>query len=118
GDDLACTVVERAPAHLTPKGTLLCLANSEDRGGHSGLDRVTKWIEDCAATTAVAAWVIERDHVDPITYSETWARDGGSRPGTHEFDSQMRDWLHDFSERRVVSIGLGSIRLRRLDRDE
>lgn len=118
GDDLARTVVERAPAHLTPRGTLLCLANWEYRWGHSGLDRVTKWIEDSAATTAVAAWVIERDHVDPITYSETWARDGGSRPGTHEFDSQMRDWLHDFSERRVVSIGLGSIRLRRLDRDE
>jgi hypothetical protein len=57
--------------------------------------------------------VIERDRVDPAQYAETWARDGGARPGTDEFERLMGSWLDDFAARRITAIGLGAIRARR-----
>lgn len=115
GDELVRAVVGAAPPHLAPNGTLLCLANWESHWGIDGLERVGQWITDAAAGRPIAGWVIERDRVDPARYAETWVRDGGARPGTAEFDDLMRAWLEDLEARRVVSIGLGSIRLRNLD---
>ena len=114
GDELAAAVVRGAPGHLAGGGTLLCLANWESHWGVDGLERVGEWIEDAAAGSELAAWVVERDRVDTVRYAETWARDGGARPGEAGFERLMRDWLDDFAERRVVALGLGSIRLRRL----
>lgn len=115
GDDLAAQVIRRAPAHLAAGGTLLCLANWEVVWGGSGLDRVAAWIDLASESSgsALDAWVIERDRVDPAQYAETWARDGGARPGEHEFDELIGAWLDDFSARNVVSVGLGSVRIRR-----
>lgn len=115
GDELVASVVRRAPAHLRPGGTLLCLANWESPWGSNGLDRVRSWVEAAADEAGpVASWVIERDRVEPAQYAETWARDGGARPGTPGFEELITAWLEDFAARRVVSIGLGSIRVRRL----
>ncbi|WP_244303344.1 DUF7059 domain-containing protein [Leucobacter coleopterorum] len=116
GDDLVAGVVSDAPKHLTVGGTLLCLANWECPWGVDGLERAQEWIagpQDRAEH--VAAWVIERDRIEPAQYAETWARDGGARPGSEAFDTLMTGWLDDFAERNVVAIGLGSIRLQRLD---
>lgn len=115
GDELAAKVVRQAPAHLASGGTLLCLANWEVAWGGSGLDRVAGWIEDASESSgsALDAWVIERDRVDPAQYAETWARDGGARPGEPEFDALIDAWLDDFAARKVVSVGLGSVRVRR-----
>ncbi|MBP6684584.1 MAG: methyltransferase, partial [Leucobacter sp.] len=41
------------------------------------------------------------------------ARDGGARPGQPAFDELLTAWLDDFGARRVVSIGLGAIHMRR-----
>ena len=113
GDALAAAVVREAPAALAPDGTLLCLANWETPWGGNGLQRVGEWLT--AAAVPLTAWVIERDRVSPAQYAETWARDGGARPGSAEFDALLTAWLDDFAARRIVAIGLGSIRIRRED---
>ncbi|GAA1631413.1 DUF7059 domain-containing protein [Leucobacter chromiireducens] len=113
GDALAAAVVREAPAALAPDGTLLCLANWETPWGGNGLQRVGEWLT--AAAVPLTAWVIERDRVSPAQYAETWARDGGARPGSAEFDALLTGWLDDFAARRIVAIGLGSIRIRRED---
>ncbi|MGK0740331.1 class I SAM-dependent methyltransferase [Leucobacter sp. Z1108] len=118
GDELAERVVRRAPEHLCHGGTLLCLANWESPWGQDGLNRVTEWISEAdralGSGSRIAGWVIERDRISPVRYAETWARDGGVRPGDPEFERMMTSWLDDFSERRVVALGLGSIRLRKI----
>lgn len=116
GDDLAAKVVREAPRYLAEGGSLICLANWEAVWGTSGLDRVAGWIDDGSAygTCTLDAWVIERDRVDPTQYAETWARDGGAKPGDIEFERLVNDWLDDFAARRVVGIGLGSVRVRRV----
>ncbi|WP_449283312.1 class I SAM-dependent methyltransferase [Leucobacter sp.] len=114
GDGLAERVVREAPGLLAEDGELLCLANWESPWGANGLERVRGWIAGAAeAAGALDAWVIERDRVEPAQYAETWARDGGSRPGSAEFEGLMEAWLDDFSARRIVAVGLGSIRVRR-----
>lgn len=117
GDQLAARVIRDGPRLLAEHGTLLCLANWESPWGGDGLDRVHEWISKGAeaADCALDAWAIERDRVAPMRYAETWARDGGARPGSEEFDALLTSWLQDFTERRIVSIGLGSIRIRRRD---
>ena len=115
GDALAERVVREAPNYLAEGGSLICLANWESPWGQSGLDRVKTWVQRAAeASGPLAAWIIERDRLDPVRYAETWARDGGARPGDAEFDELMQAWLDDFSARRIVAIGLGSIRVHRL----
>lgn len=116
GDELAASVVREAPRHLADGGALLCLANWESPWGEPGLARVRTWIEDAAtAAGPLDAWVIERDRVSPVQYAETWARDGGARAGDAEFEAMMTEWLGDFAERRIVAVGLGSVRVRRRD---
>ncbi|KAM9862554.1 class I SAM-dependent methyltransferase [Leucobacter sp. BZR 635] len=119
GDDLAATVVRGGPQYLSAGGTLVCLANWETEWGGHGLERVGGWVRDAATQSGAAldAWVIERDRVDTVQYAETWARDGGARPGQPEFDTLLTGWLDDFGARRIVSIGLGAIHLRRRDLD-
>ena len=46
-------------------------------------------------------------------YAETWIRDGGTRPGTPEFDRLYDAWLDDFERRGVREIGFGYVLLRR-----
>jgi len=113
GDALAERVVREAPGLLAEGGELLCLANWESPWGGNGLERIRAWIAGAAAAGPLDAWVIERDRVEPAQYAETWARDGGARPGSSEFEGLMESWLADFSARRIVAVGLGSIRVRR-----
>ncbi|GAB2570735.1 methyltransferase [Leucobacter ruminantium] len=116
GDELAARVIREASAHLVPGGTLLCLANWETPWGGNGLERVRGWVAEAAEAGEagpLSGWVIERDRVSPEQYAETWARDGGARPGDPAFEAMLEAWLRDFAERRVVAIGLGSVRVRR-----
>lgn len=108
GDALVSLVVSGVAAHLEPGGIAQLLGNWEYRADADGLDRVAAWIEG----TGLDVWVVEREVQDPALYSETWIRDGGTRPGA-EFDRLYEAWLDDFDARGVTSVGFGYLALRR-----
>ncbi|GGI48721.1 methyltransferase [Agromyces flavus] len=118
GDGIVEAVVRGAAEHLTPGGTAQLLGNWEYRraGGTSesgeledGLERAAGW----AAASGLEYWIVERERQDPSEYAETWIRDGGTRPGTPEFEALHAAWLDDFAERGVESVGFGYVLLRR-----
>ncbi|UFS59707.1 methyltransferase [Subtercola endophyticus] len=77
-------------------------------GAADGLDRVRDWLQG----SSLDAWVIERELQDAPQYAETWIRDGGTRPGTPEFDELYAAWLDDFEARGVSHVGFGYVLLR------
>lgn len=124
GDGLVARVVGDVGDHLTRGGVAQLLGNWEYHGagprneaggapgrvGHEdGLDRVDAWLDG----TGLDAWVIERELQDAAGYAETWIRDGGTRPGTAEFDRLYDAWLDDFDARHVTHVGFGYVLLRR-----
>ncbi len=109
GDALVETVLRGLSEHLEPGGTAQLLGNWEYHWGVDGLDRVRSWFAD----TDLDAWVIERERQDPTSYAETWIRDGGTKPGSAEYDALMRAWLDDFADRRVTGVGFGYVVVRR-----
>ncbi len=113
GDALAQRVVQSAPSHLAQGGLLVMLANWEYHWGNSGLQRVESWIRQGATEVhgSLSAWVIERDRVSPLQYSETWVRDGGTQQAHGEYERLLGEWLTDFSSRQVTAVGLGVIRV-------
>lgn len=121
GDGLVEAVVRGAAAHLEPGGIAQLLGNWEypatgeggdgletDEGG-DGLERIAGW----AAASGLEYWIMERERQDPSEYAETWIRDGGTRPGTPQFESMHAAWLEDFAVRGVESVGFGYVLLRR-----
>jgi hypothetical protein len=54
---------------------------------------------------------------DPTAYSETWIRDGGTRPGSADFERLYEAWLADFETRGVVEVGFGYLTVRRPEGD-
>ncbi|HWI32234.1 MAG TPA: methyltransferase, partial [Microbacterium sp.] len=111
GDALMAAVVGTVGDHLTPGGVATLLGNWETRDGASGLDRARGWVD--AAPVRLDAWVIERERLDPARYAELWVRDGGTRPGSTEYDALLGAWLDDFERRGVSGIGMGWVVLRR-----
>ncbi|MCW4384789.1 methyltransferase [Salinibacterium sp. SYSU T00001] len=109
GDELVATVVRGVAAHLTPGGIAQLLGNWEYRTGEDGLERVGAWVD----ASGLDGWVVEREVQSVEEYAETWIRDGGTRPGTPEFDALYRAWLDDFDARGVERIGFGYLTLRR-----
>lgn len=109
GDTLVETVLRGLTDHLEPGGTAQLLGNWEYRWGSDGLDRVRAWFAD----TALDVWVIERERQDPAAYAETWIRDGGTKPGSAEFDGLVDAWLDDFQDRRVTGVGFGYVVVRK-----
>ncbi|MBM7505461.1 methyltransferase [Agromyces aurantiacus] len=122
GDGVVEAVVRGAAAHLAPGGLAQLLGNWEYRrtpagdGAEAaedaledGLERVAGW----AAASGLEYWIVERERQDPSEYAETWIRDGGTRPGTPEFEALHDAWLDDFAARGVESVGFGYLLLRR-----
>jgi len=116
GDALVASLIAGLAAHLEPGGIAQLLGNWEYRDGvdgtgvvdgRNGLDRVGVWV----ASTGLDAWVVEREVQDAALYSETWIRDGGTRPGP-EFDRLYEAWLDDFDRRGVKAVGFGYLTLR------
>ena len=107
GDALVASVITGLAEHLEPGGIAQLLGNWEYRDGVDGFDRVDDWV----ASTGLDAWVVEREVQDAALYSETWIRDGGTRPGA-EFDRLYEAWLDDFEQRGVTAVGFGYLTLR------
>lgn len=115
GDALVAEVIRGIATHLAPGGIAQLLGNWEYREEEDGLDRVRGWIDGAvdAAGIGLDAWVIEREVQDIASYAETWIRDGGTKPGTPEFDRLYAAWLDDFEARGVTRVGFGYLLLRR-----
>ncbi|MGR2753925.1 DUF7059 domain-containing protein [Agromyces arachidis] len=117
GDGLVEAVLRGAADHLEPGGIAQLLGNWEyrrhgdDLGDDlgDGLERVAGWL----AEAGLEYWVVERERQDPGEYAETWIRDGGTQPGSREFEALYAAWLDDFAERGVESVGFGYLLLRR-----
>jgi hypothetical protein len=109
GDALVERVISALPAHLVPGGIAQLLGNWEYRAGADGLDRARGWAE----AAGLDFWIVERETQDPAAYAETWVRDGGTRPGTPEFERLVEAWIDDFETRGVTAVGFGYLLLRR-----
>jgi len=106
-DDLVAGVLRSLHEHLVPGGIAQLLGNWEYRAGGDGLQRALGWAD------GLDAWIIERETLDPARYAETWIRDGGTKPGTAEYEPLVGAWLDDFASREVNAIGFGYLLLRR-----
>ena len=109
GDRIVADLVTDLAGVLAPGGVAQLLGNWELQVGESWTDHVAGWLRH----SGLDAWVIQRDSQDVAEYAETWARDGGHRPGTAEFDDLYAAWLDDFAERGVERVGFGVITLQR-----
>ena len=107
GDAIVEAVMRGAADHLALGGIAQLLGNWEYRDNRDALDRVRDW------TGGLEYWVTEREVQRVTEYAETWIRDGGTRPGTAEFDRLYDAWLDDFERRGVREVGLGYVLLRR-----
>ena len=111
GDDLVAAFVSGVGDVLAPGGTAQLLGNWEYRHDGDGLDRVRGWVAE--SDVPVDAWVVERERLDPLSYAQLWVRDGGTAPGSAEYERLIEAWLTDFAARGVTSIGFGYVLLRR-----
>ncbi|WP_423922822.1 DUF7059 domain-containing protein [Frigoribacterium sp. 2-23] len=116
GDALVASVVRQVGAHLTAGGVAQLLGNWETggagaAGGKRGAYSVGDWVAQ--GDVPLDVWVVEREIQDPAAYAETWIRDGGTRPGTDDFERLYDAWLGDFEHRGVVEVGFGYVTLRR-----
>lgn len=109
GDALVAGLVRDLAGHLEPGGVAQLLANWELREGEDWRDRVGGWVDG----TGLDAWVVQREVQDVAEYAETWARDGGHRPGTAAFEDLYAAWLDDFAARGVERVGFGVVTLQR-----
>lgn len=109
GDAVVAGLVRQVGEHLTSGGIAQLLGNWELRGGQDWTEVVGGWLDG----TGLDAWVVQREVQDPAEYAETWARDGGHRPGTAEHEALYRAWLADFGARGVERVGFGVLTLKR-----
>ncbi len=119
GDALVEAVVRGAAEHLTQGGVAQLLGNWEYRTDQDAFDRLGRWLDapqpvgSPRPAPGLDAWIIEREVQSPALYAETWIRDGGTRPGTADFDRLYGAWLDDFEARGVSQVGFGYLLLRR-----
>jgi hypothetical protein len=109
-DGMSRSIVERAPWHLTERGTCQLLAHWVHLEGQDWRERVASWVDH----PEVDVWVIQREVLDPPTYVDAWLSDSGV-DGLHD-DGRRERWLAWFEEHHVHAIGMGWIALRRTGR--
>ncbi len=109
GDAVVERLIRSVGDHLEPGGVAQLLGNWEIPTGGRWTDRVGEWVDG----SGLDAWVVQREEQDIAEYAETWARDGGARPGTEDHDRLYHAWLDDFEARGVDRVGFGVVTLRR-----
>lgn len=109
GDAVVERLIRSLGDYLEPGGVAQLLGNWEIPVGGRWTDRVGDWV----VGSGLDGWVVQREEQDVAEYAETWARDGGARPGTEEHDRLYHAWLDDFEDRGVDRVGFGVVTLRR-----
>ncbi|MFC0627622.1 DUF7059 domain-containing protein [Kribbella deserti] len=105
GDEVVERLLRQAPEHLTEGGWCQLLANWTHVRGEQWQDRLAGWTADRAA------WVVQREVLDPAEYVELWLRDAGLH-GRPEYVQRYDEWLTWLEDQQVEAIGMGWITLR------
>lgn len=113
GDGLLAAILQAAPAHLTPGGSLQLLTNWAIVDGADWEQRLAGFVEG----TGLDLWVIERERLDVYTYIEMWLADAGLA-GTRQWRRAYERWLAYFAELGIVGVGMGWILATLAGRDE
>lgn len=137
GDAIMAGLIAGIPERLRPDGNAVLLGNWEyhSAGKHSApgdpsggrtvpeavvaeVPAPIRWCEELSAPGSPAAetsmLLIEREHLDPVAYAETWIRDGGVARMSDRWQADTTAWLNDFGTRGVARIGFGWIRMHRV----
>ncbi|MDO5099147.1 MAG: class I SAM-dependent methyltransferase [Corynebacterium sp.] len=104
-------VISDAIAHLQPGGTAHILGAWVHTVDESWRQRVAQWFPEFG----VAAWIVERDRVDPARYVGTWLRDESIDPRSVAGRDKTRAWLQHFSDAGVTEVGFGYIAVKLFD---
>lgn len=136
GDAIMAGLIAGIPERLRPDGNAVLLGNWEyhSAGKHSApgdpsggrtvpeavvaeVPAPIRWCEELSTPGSPAAetsmLLIEREHLDPVAYAETWIRDGGVARMSGRWQADTTAWLNDFGTRGVARIGFGWIRMHR-----
>lgn len=73
--------------------------------------------DTATAAAETSVFVVEREILDPVTYAETWIRDGGIPRASAEWNAATSAWLDDFASREVTEIVFGYVLMHRADND-
>jgi hypothetical protein len=103
GDDVVSYVVRNGPTYLVDGGWLQVLANWAIHRDVPWDERVAGWVPaDCAA------FVVQREVLDPAAYVELWLKDEGLHGGVEYLD-RYDAWLGWFEEQGIEGVGFGWI---------
>lgn len=106
GDEIVSSLVRGLPGVLAPGGRAQLLGNWEVHSGDAA------WHERLASWFDGECWVIQREQLGPEHYAETWLQDASQGRDAESYAAAYRDYLGDFAERGVDSVGFGMIWLR------
>ncbi len=111
GDDVVSYVVRNGPAHLTDGGWLQVLANWAIHHDVPWRERVAGWVP-----AGCAAFVVQREVLDPAAYVELWLKDEGLHGGP-DYLARYDAWLAWFDEQGIEGIGFGWINIHKAQHD-
>ena len=109
GDAVVERIVRAGPTHLTDGGWLQVLANWAIHRGEPWDERLAGWVPD-----GCAAFVVQREVLDPAAYVELWLKDAGLH-GSPDYRQRYDAWLGWFDDQGVEGIGFGWLNLHRSD---
>ncbi|MEO6605143.1 MAG: class I SAM-dependent methyltransferase [Aeromicrobium sp.] len=108
GDSVVRHLVENAATHLNEGGWCQILANWAHHDGRDWRTDLEEWF----AGSALDAWVLQRELVDPAEYVEMWLADAGLA-GSPDYIQRYDAWLQWFASERIDAVGFGWLNMRR-----
>lgn len=108
GDSVVRHLVENAERHLNPGGWCQILANWAHHDGRDWRADLEEWF----AGSALDAWVLQRELVDPAAYVEMWLADAGLATAP-DYAQRYDAWLDWFAGEHIDAVGFGWLSLRR-----
>ena len=108
GDSVVRHLVENAEAHLNDGGWCQILANWAHHDGRDWRADREEWFDG----SALDAWVLQRELIDPAAYVEMWLADAGLA-GTPDYSRRYGAWLDWFAAERIDAVGFGWLSMRR-----
>ncbi|MCW2800962.1 MAG: transferase, partial [Aeromicrobium sp.] len=110
GDSVVRHLVENAEQHLNPGGWCQILANWAHHDGREWQADLKEWFAD----SALDAWVLQRELVDPAAYVEMWLADAGLATAS-DYSQRYDAWLDWFADEHIEAVGFGWLSMRRTD---